>query len=444
VLRPFRSFALVLLCVTEKWANRGVCGLDRHNTVHLSWLLSFSVVRLQSRRSTSERTAVSVRSVVWAASGPAKVRAPVSMPTIISQSGLTPAARSVSPTSRGLQQRISHSVQLSASSRADSSKSARRLRELAPTIADVSDKELGALARRHSIQRDLDQERRRLVFASRLERKQASAKSVRTLRDEHSFKDLQAYLRAQHKAGATAEELQQLSMELNVGLSTLGVDPKARTWFALFRFMDEDDSGLISYYEMVRMVRQQLKLKADVMPTAQLQRIWLALDRDGSGQLCVGEFGAFMRLGQHWTREKGSRSNGPGALKPSPPPAQGETRASEAANRRKAKHQRRADESWAAVNGETVRRARVVMLPRYKRFTATHEEEAARLERQLQQLKSGGAASARTRGGGAPGALPEIGQGVFQLKLDGGRPSTTPARRRREMMPDNLGGVDNR
>jgi len=267
---------------------------------------------------------------------------------------------------------------------------------------------------------------------------------VRTLRDEHSFKDLQAYLRAQHKAGATAEELQQLSMELNVGLSTLGVDPKARTWFALFRFMDEDDSGLISYYEMVRMVRQQLKLKADVMPTAQLQRIWLALDRDGSGQLCVGEFGAFMRLGQHWTREKGSRSNGPGALKPSPPPAQGETRASEAANRRKAKHQRRADESWAAVNGETVRRARVVMLPRYKRFTATHEEEAARLERQLQQLKSGGAASARARGGGAPGALPEIGQGVFQLKLDGGRPSTTPARRRREMMPDNLGGVDNR
>ena len=48
--------------------------------------------------------------------------------------------------------------------------------------------------------------------------------------------------------GATAEELQQLSMELNVGLSTLGVDPKARTWFALFRYMDEDESGLISYY----------------------------------------------------------------------------------------------------------------------------------------------------------------------------------------------------
>ena len=27
--------------------------------------------------------------------------------------------------------------------------------------------------------------------------------------------------------------------------------------------MDEDDSGLISYYEMVRMVRQQLKLKVE-------------------------------------------------------------------------------------------------------------------------------------------------------------------------------------
>jgi len=365
------------------------------------------------------------------------------MPTTISSSGLTPAARSVSPTSRGLQQRISHSVLLSASPRrADASKSARRLRELAPTIAAVSDKELDALGKRLKLQRDLDTERRRLVLASRLERKQASAMSVRTLRDEHSYKDLQASLRAQHKTGgASAEELLQLSMELNVGLSTLGVDPRARTWFALFRFMDEDDSGLISYYELVRMVRHQLQIKSDVMPIAQLQRIWLALDHDGSGQLCVGEFGAFMRLGQEWTREKAPRSKGPGALgelKPMPPPPQGTTRASEVANRRKAKHQKRADANWAETNGDTVRHARAVMLPRYKRFTAAHEEEAARLGKQLQQLMaSGGKKSARA------GALPEIGAGGFQLKLDGGRPRSTPTRHTRRQMTDTLGGFDN-
>ena len=99
-----------------------------------------------------------------------------------------------------------------------------------------------------------------------------------------------------------------------------------------------------------------------------------------------------------------------------------------------------------------MRRARVVMLPRYKRGAAAHEEEAARLERQLHQLKSG-AASARARGGGSPGTLPEIGQasnaGGFQLKLDGGRPSTTPAnaargRSPRRMIPETLGGADNR
>jgi len=203
---------------------------------------------------------------------------------------------------------------------------------------------------------------------------------------------------------------------------------------------------------MVRMVRHQLKLGRDAMPTAALQRIWLALDRDGSGQLCVGEFGAFMRLGQDWTREKAPGAKGRGELKPRPPPAQGETRASEAAKRRRAEHQKRVDENWAAVNGATVRRARVVMLPRYKRGAAAHEEEAARLERQLHQLKSG-AASARARGGGSPGTLPEIGQasnaGGFQLKLDGGRPSTTPAnaargRSPRRMIPETLGGVDNR
>ena len=326
------------------------------------------------------------------------------------------------------------------------------MRELAPTIADVANQEHGALARRISLQRDLDQERRRLILTSELERKQALADSVRADKDAASFKGLCAQLRAQHTSGATAEELQQLSMELNVGLSTLGVDPKARTWFALFRYMDEDESGLISYPEMVRMVRHQLKLGRDAMPTAALQRIWLALDRDGSGQLCVGEFGAFMRLGQDWTREKAPGAKGRGELKPRPPPAQGETRASEAAKRRRAEHQKRVDENWAAVNGATVRRARVVMLPRYKRGAAAHEEEAARLERQLHQLKSG-AASARARGGGSPGTLPEIGQasnaGGFQLKLDGGRPSTTPAnaargRSPRRMIPETLGGVDNR
>ena len=57
------------------------------------------------------------------------------------------------------------------------------------------------------------------------------------------------------------------------------------------------------------------------MPTAALLRIWLALDRDGSGQLCVGECGAFMSLGLDWTREKAPGAKGRGELKTRPPPA---------------------------------------------------------------------------------------------------------------------------
>ena len=291
--------------------------------------------------------------------------------------------------------------------------------------------------RRHSIQRDLDQERRRRVICAAAQRKRELAESVRAIQDEHAFKDLQAELRAEHPAGgANAEELVQFSMELNACLATISPDPRARTWFALFRSMDYDGSGLISYYELVRMVRTQLKLKTDVMPVSRLQRIWLSLDKDGSGQLCAGEFGAFMRVGQTFTRVKGVA--GAGALKPTPPPPQGESRLGEAAKRRRARVQQRAGENVAAVHGETVARARAVLLPSFRQSAAAQEQEVARLERQLLQLRRGSSARPRGVGGVAMGvALPDIDQtshttsglesGGFQLTIDADRPSTTPA-----------------
>lgn len=70
------------------------------------------------------------------------------------------------------------------------------------------------------------------------------------------------------------------------------------SWFKLFRKVDSDGSGLISYDEFVEMVRTDLKLSARALPEAQLQMLWRALDTDGSGYLSSGEFGAFMRLAQ--------------------------------------------------------------------------------------------------------------------------------------------------
>ena len=67
-------------------------------------------------------------------------------------------------------------------------------------------------------------------------------------------------------------------------------------WFRLFKKVDSDGSGLISYDEFLEMVRKDLKLSAHALPSDYLHMVWLALDTDGSGYLSSGEFGAFMRL----------------------------------------------------------------------------------------------------------------------------------------------------
>ena len=61
--------------------------------------------------------------------------------------------------------------------------------------------------------------------------------------------------------------------------------------------MDDDASGLISFTEFTGMVREELLLGPEELPEKVLKAVWLAIDSDGSGQLKVGEFGAFMNLG---------------------------------------------------------------------------------------------------------------------------------------------------
>ena len=59
--------------------------------------------------------------------------------------------------------------------------------------------------------------------------------------------------------------------------------------------MDDNDSGLISYFEFAGMVREELLLMPKELPEKVLKAAWMALDGDGSGYLNAGEFGAFMQ-----------------------------------------------------------------------------------------------------------------------------------------------------
>lgn len=89
----------------------------------------------------------------------------------------------------------------------------------------------------------------------------------------------------------------ELSAMLNAAHKRVVPHWETPSWFKLFRQVDSDGSGLISFDEFVEMVRTDLKLSPRALPERALRIVWLTLDTDGSGYLSSGEFGAFMRLG---------------------------------------------------------------------------------------------------------------------------------------------------
>ena len=98
------------------------------------------------------------------------------------------------------------------------------------------------------------------------------------------------------------DKMHQLFSVVNNGV------PTKVSWFRLFKHMDDDESGLISYSELAGMVREELLFGHKELPEKTLKAVWLALDNDGSGRLTAGEFGAFMRLGARAQRSTATES----------------------------------------------------------------------------------------------------------------------------------------
>ena len=138
--------------------------------------------------------------------------------------------------------------------------------------------------------------RRKVIF-------EANKRAAQKVREEQeALKDAHIMTSMSGEAPATEEEVQDLASKLTDKMHQLfstvhnGVKSKV-SWFRLFKHMDDDASGLISYIEFAGMVREELLLDSHALPEKVLKKVWLALDDDGSGSLKVGEFGAFMNLG---------------------------------------------------------------------------------------------------------------------------------------------------
>ena len=88
---------------------------------------------------------------------------------------------------------------------------------------------------------------------------------------------------------------EDIADRLNSYLRILEPDPLKATWYTLFRKMDLDRSGLITFDEFLSMTRRTLKVPVTAITDRELMAVWRAIDVDGNGYVTAGEFGRFLK-----------------------------------------------------------------------------------------------------------------------------------------------------
>ena len=66
-----------------------------------------------------------------------------------------------------------------------------------------------------------------------------------------------------------------------------------------------DDSGLVAYHKLLKLVRNYLRIDARQISDREMQGLWRALDPDETGSIAAGEFIKMMRKG--WKSLQASR-----------------------------------------------------------------------------------------------------------------------------------------
>lgn len=136
-------------------------------------------------------------------------------------------------------------------------------------------------------------DRREAAVAHR-SRVAAVGAAVRAESDARIGRDVSAAI--SKVAVASADEVRHLAVQLYKQLGL--VTPSGHEWIHLFRLMDEDKSGRISFAELHGAVRKLLHLDAAALPDQKLKALWRALDGDMSGFIDAGEFGRFIGKGK--------------------------------------------------------------------------------------------------------------------------------------------------
>ena len=166
--------------------------------------------------------------------------------------------------------------------------SVRTASSTSPELALAFERELDAKRQYANRTKELLAARATTARKNQVQMNQQSASEVREYKrvagGRHSF-DVQP---------ASEEEVARLAKRMTERMDYVFPDPASRAWYAMFKVVDVDGSGMIKYTELVAMVREHLRLSSFMLPDAELQAVWRALDNDDSGFLTAGEFGVFM------------------------------------------------------------------------------------------------------------------------------------------------------
>ena len=179
----------------------------------------------------------------------------------------------------------------------------------AADAARVAEKKRIAAARKQ-----IEQERTALAVRQAASHKVAHAERLRQEKRALLHRHINAELA--HAEPASEQLLDALAARLAArhaemcerDVNVVSQHPATPSWFKLFREIDADGSGLIDYSEFESMVREMLNLDEEEVAERSLMAAWLALDTDNSGHIQSGEFGAFMRRGEHVYRDASAPS----------------------------------------------------------------------------------------------------------------------------------------
>lgn len=162
-------------------------------------------------------------------------------------------------------------------------------------VRDAKQQELEVQRMLSNMKRRLMQAEHEANKAAHLARKQAEGAAIRTDMDRRVGRDMTE--RVKNVTPASQEECAVIAALFHNCL-------EGKSWFWLFRTIDEDGSGRISFLELKRGCRNILNLSQQKLPDVKLQSVWRTLDEDASGFISTGEFGAFMRMSPPVKREK--------------------------------------------------------------------------------------------------------------------------------------------